>query len=476
MEFTSQEIQAIVEQVMKNLDQSRAAAYAKAPASEKGRDGVFENVSDAIEAAHVAQRDWYENYNLADRKRIVENIRRTGLQHVEELARMAVEETGMGRVEDKIVKLTATLKDTPGPECLTTDAISGDSGLMLEEHAPFGVIGAITPSTNPVATVYNNAISMISGGNSVVFNVHPGAKKVCAYSVQLIHQAIVEAGGPRNLVVTTPEPTMENVTVMTKSPHIRLMAGTGGMPMVISLLSSGKKTIGAGAGNPPIVVDETADIRKAAKELYRGASFDNGIMCFAEKEVFVLEEVASELIFDLVDEGAYLLNNLQMEQIVNLCLQKKGNEWVPNKKWVGKNASVILEAIGVTDHHNTRLLIAEVPNEHPYVGCEQLMPVLPIVRCKNFDEAVDRAVAAEHGNRHTAGMYSKNVDRMTKFSRAIETTIFVKNGSTLCGDGIGGEGNITLTIAGPTGEGLTNAVSFTRKRRCVLADGGLRVI
>ena len=476
MELSSNEIQAIVEQVMKNLETSKAQAKAKAPVSQKGEDGVFDQVDDAIEAAYIAQRDWYHNYNVSDRKRVVENIRKVGLEHTEELAKMIHEETGMGRAEDKIIKLRATISGTPGPECLTTDAISGDDGLMLEEYAPFGVIGSITPSTNPAETIFNNTISMISGGNTVVFNVHPGAKKVCAYCVQLIHRAIVEAGGPANLITSTWEPTMDNVNKMTSNPHIRLMAGTGGMPMVNSLLHSGKKTIGAGAGNPPVLVDETADIRKAAAEIYKGASFDNGILCFAEKEVFVMEEVANELVYNLVDEGAYLLNNLQMEQIIKLCLMKKGDEWVPNKKWVGKNASAILEAIGVTDHHDTRLLICEVENGHPYVVAEQLMPVLPIVRCKTFDQAVEWAVAAEHGNRHTASMFSKNVDNMTKFSREIETTIFVKNAATLAGVGVGGEGHITMTIAGPTGEGLTCAKSFTRRRRCMLADGGLRII
>ena len=347
---------------------------------------------------------------------------------------------------------------------------------MIEECAPFGVIGAVTPSTNPTETIINNTISMIAGGNAVVFNVHPGAKKCCAYCLRLLHKTIVENGGPANLITMQREPSMESVNQITASPRIRLMAGTGGMGMVNALLRSGKKTIGAGAGNPPVVVDDTADIAYAAKEIYRGASFDNNLLCLAEKEIFVMESAAGRLIDALQKEGAYLLDSGQLEAVTAFAMINKDGRYQVNKKWVGKDAALFLEEIGIHGHKDTRLLICETEPGHPFVQVEQLMPVLPIVKCRTFEECVSLAVSAEGGNRHTSSIFSKNVDHMTVFGKEIETTIYTKNGATLRGIGIGGEGHTTMTIAGPTGEGLTCARSFTRRRRCMLSEGGLRII
>lgn len=476
MEFEAKEISMIVEQVLKNLDLSKLAAKNNTFVSDKGDYGVFENVEDAIEAAYQAQKIYLDKFQVKDRQRIIAAIRKVCRENAETLAKMVREESKMGRYEDKIQKHLAVIDNTPGPECLTTDAISGDSGLMLEEYAPFGLIGAITPVTNPTETIINNTISMISGGNSVVFNVHPGAKNVCAFCLKLINKTIIENGGPANLITMAKEPTMDTVKAISSSPKVRLMVGTGGMPMVNALLRSGKKVIGAGAGNPPVIVDETADLRKAAKDIFYGASFDNNLLCLAEKEVFVLEEVANDFVYNMVEEGAFLLNGVQLEKILNLVFKYENGKYDVNKKWVGQDAGKMLDAIGIEGKSDTRLLICEVPHDHPFVLVEQLMPVLPIVRCRNLDEAIEFAMVAETGNRHTASMFSKNVDNLTRFARKVETTIFVKNGPTLNGVGIGGEGYATMTIAGPTGEGITCAKSFTRRRRCMLSDGGLRVI
>lgn len=472
MDIGAKEIELIVREVLAGIEWSNPPA-ASVPI--RGDHGVFERVEDAIEAAYVAQRQWVNHYKVEDRRRIIEAIRSVARANAESLAGMVWEETGMGRREDKILKHLAVIDKTPGVECLTTEAISGDDGLMIEEYAPFGVIGAITPSTNPTETMINNTISMIAGGNSVVFNVHPGAKRSCAHCLKLLHQAIVENGGPANLITMQKEPDMEAVNRMTEDPRIRLMVGTGGMAMVNALLRSGKKTIGAGAGNPPVIVDDTADIKLAAREIFRGASFDNNLLCLAEKEVFVMESVADEFISQLQKEGAYLLQKSQLEEILSFAMTKKGDSYEVNKSWVGKDAEQFLKAIGV-QQKEVRLLISETDKTHPFVMVEQLMPILPIVRLKSFEECVESAVAAESGNRHTASIFSRNVEHMTKFAKEVETTIFTKNGATLKGVGIGGEGHTTMTIAGPTGEGLTCARSFTRKRRCMLADGGLRII
>ena len=473
MEIGTREIELIVREVLAGLDK-KSPTPSMIPS--RSDNGVFDRVEDAIEAAYNAQRDWINHYKVEDRRRIIEAIRSVAGKHAQSLAAMVQEETGMGRVEDKLQKHLAVIERTPGVECLTTEAISGDGGLMIEEYAPFGVIGAITPSTNPTETIINNTISMIAGGNSVVFNVHPGAKRCCAHCLKLLHQAIVESGGPANLITMQREPDMEAVNIMTSDPRVRLMVGTGGMGMVNALLRSGKKTIGAGAGNPPVIVDDTADIKLAAREIYRGASFDNNILCLAEKEVFVMEQAADEFIFQLQQEGAFLLQKDQLQEILKLAMIEKNGNYEVNKKWVGKDAALFLNAIGIHCDKDVRLLICETDRNHPFVMVEQLMPVLPIVRLKTFEECMESAKAAESGNRHTASMFSRNVENMTRFAKEIETTIFTKNGATLRGVGIGGEGHTTMTIAGPTGEGLTCAKSFTRRRRCMLAEGGLRIV
>jgi len=474
MEIGVKEIELIVQQVIQNMDRGTSPDLLKSSGG-KGDLGVFELVDDAVAAAHEAQRIYVEKFQLSDRNRIINAIREVCSEQVTTLARMVWEETSYGRYEDKLIKHRLIIEKTPGPECLKTEAITGDNGLMLEEPAPFGVIGAITPVTNPTETIINNTISMLSGGNSVVFNVHPASKNCCAYCVQLLNKTIVENGGPENLVTMVKNPTMDTVGQISGNPKVRLMVGTGGMGMVNALLRSGKKVIGAGAGNPPVIVDETADIHRAAEQIYMGASFDNNILCFAEKEIFVMEQVADELIQGMKAQGAYLLDAAQMEKIRDLVLTFDGI-YHANKKWVGQDAGKMLREIGVTNAGNVRLLIIDADNMNPFVSVEQLMPVLPIVRCKTLDEAIERAVAAEGGNRHTASMFSKDVNHMTKFAKKIETTIFVKNSATLAGLGYQGEGHSTMTIAGPTGEGITCATSFTRKRRCVLSDGGFRII
>lgn len=496
MELTSQEIENIVSKVLKNVISNEQVSYGCGctgdvvktyvpKTTQKTIDlvqnsfGVFKTMEEAITASFQAQKQ-YVKLEVKDRERIIQNIRKTTLENVELLSKTTIEETGLGKYKDKISKNTLVIEKTPGTEVLSTHAISGDDGLTIVEQAPYGVIGCITPVTNPTETIINNSISMLAGGNSPVFNVHPSAKRSCKLVVELINKAIYEICNIKNLVTMVEEPTMETVKELSSDERIRLLVGTGGMPMVRSLLQSGKKVVGAGAGNPPVVVDDTADIKLAGKKIYEGASFDNNILCLAEKEVFVDEKVANDLIYHMIDEGAYLLNNEQLQKIMDLVLTfdvtPSGKEYHVSKQWVGKDASKILQAIGVNDKENCNLIICDVENNHPFVILEQLMPVLPIVRCKNVDQAIEFAVIAERGNRHTASMFSKNVDNLTKFAKAIETTIFVKNSCTLAGVGMGGEGHSTMTIAGPTGEGITNAVTFTRQRRCVLAEGGFRVI
>ena len=434
---------------------------------EPKQKGVFDSMSEALAAVEVAYKQ-FRSYSVEQREKMISVIRRLTLEEAAKMAILGVEETGMGRVSDKIIKHQLVANKTPGTEDLKPSVMTGDDGLTLIEMAPFGVIGSITPSTNPSETVLCNSMGMIAGGNAVVFNPHPNAKRTANYAVDLVNRAILEAGGPENLVVSVKNPTHESSNEMMKSPIVRMLVATGGPGVVKALLSSGKKAIGAGAGNPPVIVDDTADVKKAGADIVAGASFDNNLPCIAEKECFAFRNIADELIESMTKNGAYLVKGADIDKLVKLCLVEKDGKYSINKDWVGKDAGKFLKAIGIDA--DPRLIICEVDNSHPFVQVEMMMPILGIVRVDNIEEAIKYAVAAEHGNRHSAHIHSKNVDNLTNFARAVETTIFVKNAPSYAGIGAGGEGYTTFTIAGPTGEGLTAAHSFTRQRRCVMVD------
>src|SRR5690606_22663770 len=257
----------------------RTAPGGSPAASPRPEYGVFDRAEDAVAAAAEAQEAFLRQCRLQDRERILRAIREEALARKEELARLISEETKLGRLEHKIAKPELTALKTPGTEDLRTEAFSGDNGLTTVEHAPYGVIGAVTPVTNPAETIIYTAIGMLASGSAVVFNVHPSAKRCSAYTVPMINKAVMAAGGPPNLVTMVREPTMETLNAIIRSPSVKLLVGTGGPGLVSTLLRSGKKAIGAGAGNPPVVVDDTADLEHAAKEIIKGASFDNNILC-----------------------------------------------------------------------------------------------------------------------------------------------------------------------------------------------------
>jgi len=473
MEIHPEQIDRVVREVLAGFPAggdapSRPAVEAPVP----GCDGIFAGVDEAVEAAGIAQRQLVAG-SLALRYDMISQIRVVMRHNVEVLSWMAREETGLGRYEDKLEKNLLVVNKSPGPEDLEPDVQTGDHGLTLMELAPFGVIASITPTTNPTATVINNAIGILSAGNAVVFNPHPGARNCSAKTVQLLNRAVVAAGGPPNLATCVANPTIESAQALLRHPSVRLNLVTGGPGVVREAMSAGKRAICAGPGNPPVVVDETADIAKAAADIIKGGSFDNQIVCTTEKEVLCVEEAADRLKRAMVDAGAYCLSSRELtrlEKVIFTETRGPGKPAVVDKRFIGKNAAVILGEIGVTVSDDVRMLLAEVAPEHPLVWTEQMMPVMPLARVRDVDAAIDLAKRAEHGFRHTAVMHSRNIDALSRMARVMDCSIFVKNGSCLAGLGAGGEGYTSFSIASPTGEGMTRARTFTRRRRCVLVD------
>lgn len=461
-------ISAIVEEVLKRL---RADLPHGVPCAGKA-SGVFGSIEEAIDAAEKAHLEFLD-VKVETRKKILSAMRQIAIDHSEELSRMAVEETGLGRVEDKINKNLLAATRTPGIEDLEPEAVSGDHGLTIVERAPYGVICSITPSTNPSETVINNAIGMVAGGNSVVFNPHPSATRVTLRTIQLLNQAITSQGGPDNLLTCVEKPSIETAQRLMKHPKVRLVVVTGGGAVVKEAMASGKKVIAAGPGNPPVVVDETADLDQAASQIVDGASLDNNIVCVCEKEVLAVESIADQLKAKMLKYGAVEIKGKDLENLAKLVIKEDrgpSRHAVTRREYVGKDAAVFLREIGISGHSDARLIICETPLEHPFVWTELLMPILPIVRVKDADQAILLAKRVEQGFGHTAVMHSTDITRLSKMARFINTTIFVKNGPAYAGLGFGGEGYTSFTIASPTGEGLTSARTFTRMRRCVLVD------
>ena len=472
MDISEAEVKLIVERILKQIQNNQEIVQQVPVFQQGGNKGLFSSIDSAIDAAEKA---FYQLHQLTldHRKEMIRQIRKIIMVNLESLSKMAVEETGFGRVEDKIEKHKLVALKTPGVEDLEPIAYSDDHGMTLVERAPYGVIGAIIPSTNPTTSVINNTISMIAGGNTVVFHPHPNAKKCSCAAVSLINQAIRDAGGPENVITALQDPTLETAQSMMKHPKIRLLVVTGGPGVVKVAMNSGKKVIAAGPGNPPCVVDETADIPKAGKDIVRGGGFDNNIICICEKEILAVSSIADYLKEEIKKNGAYELNKSQIDKITPIIIEKPGSpnqEGVPNKKYVGKNANLIAKEIGLNLPDEVRLLLCEVDPSHPLVWTEQLMPVMPLVRFNSVEEAIHFAVQCEHGFRHTAIMHSKNVANLSAMAKLMDCSIFIKNGPSYCGLGFEGAGFTSFTIASPTGEGLTRARTFTRERRCTLVD------
>ncbi|RME91494.1 MAG: aldehyde dehydrogenase EutE [Candidatus Hydrogenedentota bacterium] len=474
MNISAADIQAIVDEVVREIQQKGVSAGMPNPEAADMQDGIFPDIDSAVEAATKA---YYELKECGVNKRIeiIEAIRQVMRDNVQNLANMAVDETGLGRRDDKVTKNLVVINKTPGVECLQAYAYTGDEGLVLVERASWGVIGSITPTTNPSETIICNGISFIAAGNTGVFNPHPRAKNTSAFTVKLMNRASKAVGGPGNLVTAVANPTIESAGQLMKHPKIAMLVVTGGPGVVKAAFQSGKKVVCGGPGNPPSVVDETARLEKAGRDIVKGHSFDNNIICTDEKEVIVVEKVADHLIDVMRAAGGYLINRSQIDRLTQIVLKdfgsaKPGCGGHANPKYVGQDAAKLLREIGINVNQDIRCILAEVPNDHPLIWTEQLMPILPITRVPDVDTGIDLAVRCEHYYNHTASMHSLNLDKLDKMAKTFQGSIFVKNAPNYAGLGEGGSGWTSFTIASPTGDGLTTAITFSRERRCVLAD------
>ena len=460
-EVNQQQIEEIVAQVIRNL-QSDGQIPSSSPtsASSGSRLGIYPTVDAAVAAAKDAQAAFVK-LGFTKRKEIIEAIRQVSRENAKRLADLAVEDTKMGNAAHKLLKNEGGANLSPGVEDLQSEATTGDTGTLLVEYIPFGVINSITPTTNPTSTVINHAIIMLAAGNSIVFSPHPNAEECTQETMHVINEAIVKAGGPPNLLTAVANATLRTATELMKHPDIAMLVATGGGSVVRAALSNGKKAIAAGPGNPPAIIDETANVKKAAKDVIDGTSFDNNLLCIGEKALFVVESVANEAIGTLENNGGYPVGASELKALEDVVI-KDGDV---NRDYIGKEATAILEAAGIRAPADTVAVVVEVAADHIFVIDEFLMPLLPVVRVRDFDEAVKGAVAADGGRGHTAMLHTNNTARITQFVQAINCNAIVVNAPSYACAGLGGEGFLAMTIAGPTGEGFTRPHTFTKQRR-----------
>ena len=470
MQATETAIRQVVEEVLAQLGRS---PFVSGAAVRNGDRGVFKTVDQAVAAANDGFQE-LSRRGVEDRRKIIECVRKITHDQAEELGRLELEETKIGRLDHKIEKLKI-VKLVPGVEFIRTDALSGDHGITLTEYAPFGVIGAITPVTHSLPTLAGNVVSMIAGGNTLVVNAHPGGARIAAEGVRRFNTAIHAATGLENLITIVEQPTLETAAEIFNHRGVRLLCVTGGPAVARAALESRKRAIVAGPGNPPVVVDETADLENAARSIVRGAAYDNNLLCIGEKEVFAVDAIFVQLLEAMKRHGGHQLTPREVDQLSAIAFQPGKDHPVLNRDLIGKDASVLAAMIGVRVPPQTQLLFGETDESNPYVSEEQMMPFVPFVRCRNFEQGVQLAKKHEHNYRHTSLIHSRDVRHMTIMGREMDTTLFIKNGPCMAGLGLGGEGFLSYSIATPTGEGVTSPLTFTRQRRCTLVDD-LRVI
>jgi aldehyde dehydrogenase len=478
MQINDELIRTVVAEVLTHMH-SRSAL----PPASNGRNGhsgawgVFQDVEAAVSAAVGAQRE-FEKRGLEDRRKALACIRRICTEQAEELGRDELDETKIGRLVHKIEKLKVIADRIPGVEFLKTEAFSGENGISLQEYAPFGVIGVITPVTHSLPTLACNAINMLAAGNALVCNPHPSGAKIACKGVQLFNKAIHAAIGIDNLLTIIEKPTLESAQAIFDHREVKMLCVTGGPAVGRAALRSPKRAIVAGPGNPPVVVDETADLDNAAKSIVAGGAYDNNLLCIGEKEVFAVAEIFDDLMTAMTRHKAVRLDAKQIDALTKAAFvpgPDAKHPLVVGKDLLGQDAAVLAERAGVKVPADTELLLGETDESHPFVDIEQMMPFVPFVRVRDVDTAIALAKKYEHGFKHTSIIHSRNVETITRMGREMDTTLYIQNGPSMAGLGSGGEGYLSFSIATPTGEGVTTPLTFTRQRRSTTV-GSLRIL
>jgi aldehyde dehydrogenase len=296
--------------------------------------------------------------------------------------------------------------------------------------------------------------------------------------LQLFNREIERECGVANVLTTTREASIEAAEQIFNHPRVTLLCVTGGTAVARAAANSGKRVIAGGPGNPPVVVDETADLDRAAACIIEGAAFDNNLLCIGEKEIFVVASAANAFKDAMRRAGALELDAAAIERLTQAAFTFDGGgkgcgRAHVKKDFVGKDVAVLAAAAGVRAPANTQILFGETNEDHTFVVEEQMMPFIPMVRVRDADAGIAAAVKAEHGYRHTAIIHTQNLETATRMARAMNTTLFILNAPSSAS--LSRPGYFSHTIATPTGEGVTTPLTFTRERQMVIGNA-LRII
>ena len=473
MNMTEDLIRSVVQQVLSQM--GTAQGTNGSVVGHSGKEGVFPTADSAVTAAEAAFQA-FKSRPFADRAKAIDCIKSICIEQAEELGKLELEETKIGRLDHKIIKLRVAIPKVPGVEYIRTENASGDFGLTLTDYTPFGVIGAITPVTHSLPTLAGNAINMLASGNTVVFNAHPSGARIAAEGVRRFNRAIHKAIGLENLLTIIDPPTLESANTLFDHKGVKLLVVTGGPAVARAALASKRRAVVAGPGNPPVVVDATACLENAAKSIIEGAAFDNNLLCIGEKQVFAVSEIFDKLLDKVGSHGGFRLTSSQIDALTKAAfVAGDGGKLYVQKDLIGQDPAVLAKHAGVSIPNGTQILFGETSSDHPFVQNEQMMPFIPFVRVTSVDKAIALAKESEHGYGHTAILHSRDTTVMSKMGKAMDCTVFVVNGPSPAGIGLGGEGTIGFSIAGPTGEGVTNPLTFCRQRRTAIV-GGMRFV
>lgn len=471
----TQLISNVVEEVLRRLGPGSTPATASANGS-SNTTGLFADVDQAVDAATRAQRQLVAA-GLDVRDQICKLIKKITTDNAQAWGEFELNETKLGRLDHKIAKLEL-VNNVPGVEFLrakATVAHSGDEGIGIDEGAPWGVIGVITPVTHSIPTMTANAINMLAAGNAMVVNAHPSGAKSAALAAKTFNQAIKQQFNIDPLICVIDPPTLRTAEQVFTHERIPMLVATGGPAVARAAMKQPKRSIVAGPGNPPVLVDETADFDNAARAIIAGAAFDNNLLCIGEKEVFVVASVFDQMMDAMQRAGAMRLNSQQIDALTKVAFTWQKDHYAVNKEFVGANPQDMGRKAGFDVPAGVELLYGETDETNPFVPEEQMMPFVPFVRVRDFEQGLELSIKHEHGFGHTAIIHSNNLARITRMGQAMNTTIFVANGPCTAGLGIGGEGYPSYSIATPTGEGITNPQTFTRFRRLGIS-GALRIV
>lgn len=379
----------------------------------------IQEVRELIAKAKLAQKKLSE-MSQSEIDKVVKAISESAYSNAEKLAKMAEEETGFGKWQDKIVKNTFASKGVYEyiKDLKTVGIINEDKEKKIVEVAvPVGVIAGLIPSTNPTSTAIYKAMIAVKAGNSIVFSPHPNAKKCILETVRIISDAATAAGAPEGIIACMSIPTMEGTDQLMKHSDISLILATGGTPMVKAAYSSGNPAIGVGPGNGPAFIEKSADIALAVKRILDSKTFDNGTICASEQSIVVEACMKDKIVAELKVQGAYFLNKEEADILAGFIIRSNGSM---NPQIVGKSVEAIAKMANLNIPSGARVLIAEetkVGHKYPY-SREKLAPILGFYCEENWEKACERCIEIlnNEGAGHTLVIHSNNEAIIREFA------------------------------------------------------------